>query len=189
MQTNAVGNKRNQPYSECIRPRWHFALFAYVAIATKPVHRLHADLPNSAQPGAPPICHPPKLHPVRRAIAYECGEGQTHTHTHTDGRRHNTFRLAVSNAKCQHKSPNVFICLSSCFISSAFRSWSDAIVFTMLATSFSAEEPAVSSHPSSSFWCWLSERIFTSSVAEPHTAVSFVMGWAPASDDRKFTCR
>ena len=75
--------------------RYHFASGAYVAIATKPVHRLQIC----------PTVHSytfPRSYSRVRAIMWECSEGQTDTGTHTDGRRHNTFRWAMPNAKCSN---------------------------------------------------------------------------------------
>jgi len=53
-----------------------------------------ANLPNSAQLGASPTT-PPSYIRVR-AIVWACGRG-----LHTDGRDHNTFRIAyTAHAKC-----------------------------------------------------------------------------------------
>ena len=93
--------KSNQSRNEYKRPRWHFALGAYVAVATKPVHRLQIC----------PIVHnygalstiSSKLHPgACSSVEMRRGtDRQTHANTdrHTDGRGHKTFRLAMSNAK------------------------------------------------------------------------------------------
>ena len=69
----------NQPYSEHNGTRWHFALGACVAIATKPGHRLQI-CPIVHKEGTHSI---PQLHPGP-CSKQECGAGQTHRHTQTD---------------------------------------------------------------------------------------------------------
>ena len=84
----------NQPYSEYKRPRSHFALGAYIAITTKPEHQLQM-CPIVHNQGATLTILQSYICVL--AAVKECGEGQKHKHT--DGYCHNTFRLAMPNAK------------------------------------------------------------------------------------------
>ena len=104
----------NQPYIQRV-----LALGAYVAIATKAVHRLQIRQIVHNQGGIP--CHSSNLHPnTCNSMSIVRTETQTYTYTHihryvqscrhaakdrhrqthTDGRDQYTFRLAAPNAKC-----------------------------------------------------------------------------------------
>ena len=73
-----------------------FHVWRYVAIATKPVHRLQIR-PTVLKQTAPPTI---LLSCIRvRAVVWECGEGQTHRHT--DGRSQYTFHLGQASGEMQ----------------------------------------------------------------------------------------
>jgi len=81
----------NYAYSE-YKHSLTFRVQRYVAITTKPVHRLQI------RPVVPTRGHPlpfPKLHPgPSSSVGMQRGTDiQTHTETHTDGRDHYTFRV------------------------------------------------------------------------------------------------
>jgi len=98
----------SQPYNEYIQIRWYFALCAWVVIPTKPEHwlQIHPVVLGEGRVASPTI---PQTYTQVCAVVLECGEGQTQT----DGRRHNTLRLAIPDVKCNNNTVHFnswFVC-------------------------------------------------------------------------------